>query len=360
MSDVRGSLEQARKIAGPVTLYAAILSRCAGEPQNDTGNGQRLISWFGDDLLHVRDVGWHSWIGSHWEVKGGAEDIVRRAQETAERIGHEVDFIAASPGEAALIDAAVPLRRKPEQDRTPEDNEAIAKADQALEEVAGRKVGRRRFAVSSGNDARIRGMISQALPHKTVAPEDLDPDSIKFNVMNGTLRFRKVEDLENPDCDEPRWDMAVDHLEPDREDLITKVAPVRYDPEARCPKWLEFLDRFQPNLEVRSFLQVYSGYALTGLTGEQVLVFNYGTGANGKSTYIEALSRLMGAYAQSLNPEAVTGVGQRRGDQATPELARLTGARMVRGVGAAARGAVAGSAHQGADWRGADAGTAPA
>src|SRR5690606_28494486 len=64
--------------------------------------------------------------------------------------------------------------------------------------------------------------------------------------------------------------------------------------------------------------------------GEQVFVYNYGLGANGKSTFMEALARLMGPYAQVLPPEAITGDLQRRGDQATPEFARLPGARMVR------------------------------
>jgi putative DNA primase/helicase len=64
--------------------------------------------------------------------------------------------------------------------------------------------------------------------------------------------------------------------------------------------------------------------------GEQVFVYNYGLGANGKSTFMEAIARLMGPYAQVLPAEAITGDMQRRGDQATPEFARLPGARLVR------------------------------
>jgi putative DNA primase/helicase len=90
------------------------------------------------------------------------------------------------------------------------------------------------------------------------------------------------------------------------------------------------MERFQPGQDVRRFLQMFHGYALTGLTGEQVFVFNYGLGANGKSTFMEAIARLMGSYAKMLPSEALTGDIQKRGDQATPEFARLPGARLVR------------------------------
>jgi len=44
------------------------IDRCAAEPQNDTGNGKRLLTNFGNELLHVRDVGWHGWARTHWRA----------------------------------------------------------------------------------------------------------------------------------------------------------------------------------------------------------------------------------------------------------------------------------------------------
>jgi putative DNA primase/helicase len=114
-----------------------------------------------------------------------------------------------------------------------------------------------------------------------------------------------------------------------RKDLITKKAGCAYDPDGVAHRWEEFLEIFQPDETVRRFLQVYCGYALTGAADEQMLVFNYGHGANGKSTFMEAVSRALGQYARTLNAEAVSGDGQRRGDQATPEIAQLPGARLV-------------------------------
>ena len=38
------------------------------------------------------------------------------------------------------------------------------------------------------------------------------------------------------------------------------------------------------------------GYCLTGLTSEQVLFFLYGTGANGKTVFINTIAGMMGDY----------------------------------------------------------------
>src|SRR5690606_21981812 len=98
-------------------------------------------------------------------------------------------------------------------------------------------------------------------------------------------------------------------------------------PEA--PKWREFLDLFQPNERVRTFLRDFHGYALTAETADQVFVYHWGTGANGKSTFLEALAGVMGPYAHAMNAESFIGQTQ-SGDKATPDFAQLHGVRWLR------------------------------
>ena len=97
-------------------------------------------------------------------------------------------------------------------------------------------------------------MMRRALPHRTVKPEDFDVDPLAFNVQNGTLRFFTTPDLDDPDDTrmEPRlkWDVRLD--EHNRDDLISKVAPVLYDADAVCPEWDRFLERVQPKPEMRT------------------------------------------------------------------------------------------------------------
>lgn len=302
----------------------------AGEPQNDTGNGRRLIRLFGPDMLNVREVGEHYWTGTHWEATGGGEAFIRNAQRTAEMISVEAAFLELSPRAAEAVEAGETFIGKPAKDLTDEQKALAKRAAAILEALEKRQSQRRAFAISSGNSSRISGMIAQAMPHLTVAPDDLDADPLVINVMNGTLRLFKGPDPEDPDPDGGRlaWQVRLD--EHAREDWLSKLMRVSYDPAADCPKWRDFMERFQPRPEIARFLQQWHGYALTGLMGEQIFVYNYGLGANGKSTFMEALARLMGAYAQVLPAESLTGDSQRRGDQATPEFARLPGARLVR------------------------------
>lgn len=303
---------------------------CAAEPLNDTGNARRLMAHFGADMLNVREVGPHAWAGTHWEPEGGQEAFQRFAQRTAERVALEATVLAPGRLDARLIEDAERLASIAAEDLQPEERRIIADAAKAEDKLAKRRAERRKWAVSCGNSSRIAGMINQALPHITVPPDALDAEPLAVNVRNGTLRLVEEPDPEDPDEGGTRTRWAVRLHDHDRDDRIAKLMPVEFDPEARAPAFEKFLDRFQPKPPIRRFLQQFYGYALTGLMGEQIFVFHYGLGANGKSTFMEAVARLMGNYAQLLPAEALTGDSQRRSDQATPEFARLPGARLVR------------------------------
>jgi putative DNA primase/helicase len=81
-------------------------------------------------------------------------------------------------------------------------------------------------------------------------------------------------------------------------DYITKMAGCSCaSPETPHPVWTAFLERIAPDPELRAFLQRFVGYCLTGATNEHKFVFAYGTGANGKSTFINTISAIMGDYA---------------------------------------------------------------
>ncbi len=335
----------ADQFPGAEGISPEILAACAAEPQNDVGNGRRLLNHFGNDLVHVRDVGWHAWSGDRWHREGGLDVAVRYAHQTAERVAYEADFIAASPSEQQAIDAAADAERdlaelEKSKDLTDEQKarkralqSVVDRAAQCSAAVKGRQLARRKFAISSGNAGKLKGMLDHAAPYKTVTPSDLDADKLAINVENGTI---VITSSVEPDPDAPAHSTATKRkwsieLRPhDRADMITKVAPVVYDPTATCPMFMASVERFQPIKPVRDFLQRYHGYAMTGLTGEQCLVFNYGTGSNWKSTFVEIVARVMGDYCLTLAFESLAGDNQKSGTQATPDLARLPGARLVR------------------------------
>ena len=103
---------------------------------------------------------------------------------------------------------------------------------------------------------------------------------------------------------------------------ITAVAP-----GGNCPRWMRFLNEItRQDKELQAYLQRVAGYALTGSIREHAMFFGYGTGRNGKGTFLNTLCAVMGDYALTANVETFTTSATSRH---LTELARLQGARLV-------------------------------
>ena len=115
---------------------------------------------------------------------------------------------------------------------------------------------------------------------------------------------------------------------PDALDYITKKAACACAPPGTPhPLWSSFLRVVTAdNDELRDFLQRYVGYCLTGLTAEHVFVFAYGTGANGKSTFVNTIAGIFGDYATTA---AMSTFLASNTEQHPTDLAKLHGARLV-------------------------------
>jgi putative DNA primase/helicase len=102
---------------------------------------------------------------------------------------------------------------------------------------------------------------------------------------------------------------------------------VAYHPEAECPTWDAFLWRIMGGRQnIIDFLRRAVGYSLTGMVTEQCLFFLHGTGANGKSTFIEALATMFGDYFQKAPTEMIM---TKYGQGVPNDVARLPGTRFV-------------------------------
>ena len=113
----------------------------------------------------------------------------------------------------------------------------------------------------------------------------------------------------------------------DRLDRMTKVATATLAPGALCPTWLQFLDQATgSDPALINYLQRMFGYCLTGSTQEHALFFLYGTGANGKSVFVNTLFTIMGDYAANAPMDTFM---ESRGDRHPTDLAGLRGARFV-------------------------------
>lgn len=160
---------------------------------------------------------------------------------------------------------------------------------------------------------RREGLLSDA---RSIAPKSLaafDSNRTLFNCQNGTVNLQNF---------------GLQKHRP--EDYITKISKARFDTDARCPRWEQFIGEVMcGDADTAMFLQKALGYALTGDTSLECFFILYGnTTRNGKSTLSETVAYVLGEYARTIQPQTLS----RRpadGGAASPDIARLKGARLV-------------------------------
>jgi putative DNA primase/helicase len=169
-----------------------------------------------------------------------------------------------------------------------------------------------KYAMQSEAVRRRKAFIEAAswIPDLNITSNDVDKNPWLFNVANGTI------DLRNGEFREHR-----------QEDMITKIARVTYDEKAECPVWKKFIREIMNyNTDLIDFLHTAAGWAITGDTSEQTMFILFGSGANGKSTFLNTLMRLLGDYAIATPTETFM---KRSGEQISNDIARLRGTRFV-------------------------------
>jgi P4 family phage/plasmid primase-like protien len=248
-----------------------------GGPQwrvTDSGNGERLVARHGRDMRYCGP--WKCWL--YWDGARWTRDDIFRVRSWTKQVARNI------------LAEALPI-----QDR--ELRDSVIAWSQRSESTAART------AMLTAAESEV------GIP---VLPNDMDTHLFLLNVLNGTI------DLHTG--------LMKRH---ERNDVLTKLAPVRYDPTATCPTFMAFLERVLPDPEVRLFVQRAVGYCLTGDVSEQCLFFLHGGGANGKSTLLTVLQALMGDYARQAAPELLV---NRNGERHPTELADLFGARAVMSI----------------------------
>jgi putative DNA primase/helicase len=242
--------------------------------ETELGAADYFTARYGQDLrfIHVNNV-FQCWDGQRWnsDIDGAANRLVHK-------------FVSE------LVNEAV---QTPGEDRQK----------------------RIKFALGLETMRRQQAVLTLARDMKPIAArvDAFDCDPLLFNVQNGTI------DLRTGKLGEHR-----------REDMISKISPIAFDPAAKCPRWDAFLAEIFPgDADLVKYVQRAVGYSLTGESREHVIFIPLGSGSNGKSTFITTVSDILGDYAASTNAETFVG---RKDNAATNDLARLHNARFVSAV----------------------------
>jgi putative DNA primase/helicase len=240
----------------------------------DMGNAKRLVARHGENIRYCH--AWKSWL--IWDETRWKSDenkiIFELAKDTTNHIPDEI--------KTAL-----------------DDNEVKA--------IIG-------HAKRSESEARLKSMINlaQSEPGIPVASDQLDQDTWLLNCRNGIVDLRSG--------------VLMPH---DKGILLTKLALVDYDQGAKCEIFEAFLSKIMAgNTSLTDFLQRAFGYSLTGDISEHKIFFLYGSGANGKSTLLEAVKNVMGDYARQ-TPITTFTLRNNGNDSSSNDLAGLKGSRMV-------------------------------
>jgi putative DNA primase/helicase len=242
-------------------------------PFTDIGNSERLIQWWGQDIRYTPGLGWLRWAETHWEE--GPAAVQENAKATA----------------SGILKWALAL-----------ENEEARKAAIA-------------WGLKSSASQRVAAMMSLASSDPRVyrKDSDMDPDAWLFNVSNGTL------------------DLRTGLLRPHRrEDNILKHVPIAYDKDAKCPLWLKFLGQItEGDEELEKLLKYAAGYFMTPSVDEQCLFFLYGMGSNGKSTFVEVMTMLLGSYSYRVSSELLMAGRMANPEAPSPVIASMKGIRLV-------------------------------
>lgn len=174
-----------------------------------------------------------------------------------------------------------------------------------------RAIAYRAFVIRRRDSKYLTATLKEARPMVEISPSELDADGLLLNTPEFTVDLRK----------------GLRGRQSHRaEDFITKctaVTPGTHGAEI----WDKDLDTFFcDNDDLKEYVQMIAGLAVIGHVYVEALIIAHGDGRNGKSTFWNVLSRVLGSYSGNISADALT-VGCKR--NVKPELAETKGKRLL-------------------------------
>lgn len=245
---------------------------------SDFGQAEALTAMYGSRLRYVPGLGWYVWTGKRWQ---------QDRQQAVYQYAMMTSRVRARAGLEAIEQA--------------EGKEAQKKAMRNLQWLLNRR-----------NYAAVEKMLKAAatMPYFVMQADELDANPMLMGVRNGTVDLRTGELLPH-----------------DPVHNITKRTDIDYFADAPASRWERFLlEIFGENAGLVDYVQRAVGYSLTGVTSEQCFWVLHGSGANGKSTFLDILREVIGEYGSG-TPFNTFLYGKQ--SNAGDDLARLRGVRLV-------------------------------
>jgi len=243
-----------------------------GALTTDYGNSFRFVNDNSNNVRFCKELNtWSVWNDRYWEIDTCGR-ILRVGAETALRIQNEA-------GSDVSTEIKMELNKWSKQCQKPE---------------------------------RVNAMLKFAAPELAISWSTMDTDPFLLNVQNGTIDLRTGQLLPH----------TSSHMN-------SKIAPIEYNPQAQCPRFLRFMASVFPDKpEMIHYMQKVIGYTLTGDTSEKCFFIFYGPGGNnGKSVLINIIRHILGAH-YSVQTPTDTLMSKKPGGNSN-DILRLKGSRFV-------------------------------
>ena len=273
---------------------------------SDVGQAEVMAKYFSGELryspaTHFIRYKEHYWQESEPGAQAVAHELTRRQLEEATR-----DLFAAVKrmkdcGSQDILDNT--SKAKAESLMNGEQTEAYseflsAKAYQV-------------FSIKRRDSKSITAALKEARPMLEISPRDLDADPFLLCTPAATYNLRKG---------------TAGGREHSPEDFITKITSISPGDKGR-QLWQDTLQLiFCSNQNLIDYVQMICGLAAIGKVYVEALIIAYGGGRNGKSTFWNAVSRVLGLYSGNISADTLT-VGCHRNIK--PEMAEVKGKRLL-------------------------------
>lgn len=167
----------------------------------------------------------------------------------------------------------------------------------------------KKFVLKRRDMKYVTAALQAAKPMLQHSVSDLDKDEFLLNTPGATIDLKTGESRL-----------------PEAADFITKQTNSKPGDDGK-DIWQQALRTFFCNdAELIEYVQQIVGLAAIGKVYLEAIIIAYGEGRNGKSTFWNTISRVLGTYSGSLSADTLT-VGCRR--NVKPEMAELKGKRLI-------------------------------
>lgn len=273
---------------------------------SDIGQAKVLTREYGNELCYTDATDYLRFNGEYWveskqQAVGAMEEFLDlQLADALDEVQRAMDAVVASG--ASIDDVKVGGKKL-------ENSLQGGQLDAYREYLSA--VAYRTFVMKRRDMKYVTSALQAAKPMLSISISDLDKDEFLLNTPGATYHLK---------------DGLSGMHEPDAMDYITKQTSVTSGDEGK-QLWIDALDTFFcGDKELIDYVQQIVGLASIGKVYVEALIISYGEGRNGKSTFWNTISRVLGTYSGSMSSDALT-VGCKR--NVKPEMAELKGKRLI-------------------------------